>query len=279
MAAAEEAFVRLLHEDIAGIVRQLPGEGWPLCERTARAILWLTLSDPPPEAVTQSLRWLGEANQTDGFPQSEYVSIGHALVRIAREISGPQWTTTTGSAWIRFFMWLQPYLQADARRPAAHQETAPLETIPQEAARPEVPRQGAARQEAARLEAARQEAARHEAARLEAARHEAARQEAARQEGARLEAARHEAVHQEGARQEAARQEAARLEAARQEAARQEAVRQRAAASYEAARRTAADADVAAMADFFNDEDDPAPTLFDLDLHLDQDKTTPHRDE
>lgn len=133
MASAEEAFVRLLREEIESLVSQLPDKGWPLCERTARTILWLVLSDPPAEAVAHSLRWLSEANQADGFPASEYVSIGHALVRIAREISGTKWTTTTGSAWIRFFMWLQPHLQGGVRRPAARQEAARREAAPETA--------------------------------------------------------------------------------------------------------------------------------------------------
>ena len=90
MAGAEEAFIRLLHEEIETLVRPLPDEGWPMCERTARAILWLALSDPPADAVAYSLRWLREANQADGFPESEYVSIGHALVRIAREMAGTE---------------------------------------------------------------------------------------------------------------------------------------------------------------------------------------------
>ncbi len=133
MASAEEAFVRLLHEEIESLVSQLPDKGWPLCERTARTILWLVLSDPPAETVANSLRWLSEANQADGFPAPEYVSIGHALVRIAREISGTKWTTTTGSAWIRFFMWLQPHLQGGVRRPAARPEAARREAAPEAA--------------------------------------------------------------------------------------------------------------------------------------------------
>src|ERR1700761_4398804 len=108
MAATEETFVRMLHEEIEPLVSPLPDQGWPLCERTARAILWLVLSDPAAEAAVPSLRWLSEANKADGFPQSEYVSIGHALVRIARDMAGTKWSTTTGSAWIRFFMWLPP---------------------------------------------------------------------------------------------------------------------------------------------------------------------------
>lgn len=124
MAAAEDTFVQLLAEDIGSLVRHLPDRGWQLCERTARTVLWVALSDQPADAAIQSLHWLGEANQADGFPSSEYVTVGHALVRIAREMSGLNWTTTTGSAWIRFFMWLRPHLQAGAQQQAARQQAA-----------------------------------------------------------------------------------------------------------------------------------------------------------
>jgi hypothetical protein len=172
MAAAEDAFIQLLNEDIATLVRHLPDRGWQLCERIARTVLWLALSDQPADAAIQSLHWLGEANQADGFPASDYVTVGHALVRIAREMSGINWTTTTGSAWIRFFMWLQPHLQAGARQQAAHQQ-------------------------------------------------------AAHQEAARQQAADHEAVHRN--------------------------------AFDQAARRTAADADVSTLADLLSGEDEPVP--------------------
>jgi hypothetical protein len=133
MAVREEAFIRLLHEEIEPLVRSLPEGGWPFCERTARAVLWLALSDPPPEAVFKWMHWLGEVNYADGFPPSEYVSIGHALVWIAREMTGTKWSTATGSAWIRFFMWLQPLLQAAARRPAVPQQRATFQehAVPQ----------------------------------------------------------------------------------------------------------------------------------------------------
>jgi hypothetical protein len=153
MASAEDVVVQLLSEDIADLVRHMPDRGRPLCERTARTVLWLAMSDLSADTAIKYVHWLGEENQADGFPQSDYVTVGHALVRIAREISGMNWTTTTGSAWIRFFMWLQPHLQAGAREQAVRQE----------AAREEAVRHLAARQEAAREEAARQEAARREA--------------------------------------------------------------------------------------------------------------------
>jgi hypothetical protein len=138
MAAAEDAFVQLLSEELGTLVRNQPDRGWQLCERIARTVLWLALSDQSAEAAVQSLYWLGEANQADGFPASEYVTVGHALVRIARDMSGIKWTTTTGSAWIRFFMWLQPYLQA-----GAGQQVVPRQVVHQEAARQQAAHQQA----------------------------------------------------------------------------------------------------------------------------------------
>jgi hypothetical protein len=136
MAAAEELFVQLLHEDIGAFLQHLPDRGRAFCERTARTVLWLVLSDQSADAVIQALYWLGAANQADGFPPSEYVTVGHALVRTAREMSGTHWTTTTGSAWIRFFMWLQPYLQADTRQQVGRQQESHQEAAPEQAADP-----------------------------------------------------------------------------------------------------------------------------------------------
>jgi hypothetical protein len=161
MAFAEDAFVQLLSEDIAALVRHLPDHGRLLCERTVRTVLWLALSHPSTDTAIQSVHWLGEENQADGFPQSDYVTVGHALVRVAREMSGMNWTTITGSAWIRFFIWLQPHLQEGACQQAARQEAA---------------RREAAHQLAVRLEAARKQAADD----LEAARRKALDQAARR---------------------------------------------------------------------------------------------------
>jgi hypothetical protein len=134
MSAAGESFVRLLHEDVRTLVLQLPGQGRPFCERTARTVLWLALSAQSTEQAVSALHWLGETNQADGFPRREYVSIGHALVRAVRDISGIHWTTKTGSAWIRFFMWLQPHLQAGAQQLLVPQPPVPQQAVHQEAA-------------------------------------------------------------------------------------------------------------------------------------------------
>jgi hypothetical protein len=145
MAGAEESFVKLLHEEAGSLVQHLPDQGWPFCERTARTILWLALSsDQAADTVFQTVYWLAAANRADGFPPSEYVTIGHALVRTAREMSGTHWTTTTGSAWIRFFMWLQPFLQADTRQQAAHQQDACQQDLYQQPAHQEAAREQAA---------------------------------------------------------------------------------------------------------------------------------------
>ena len=172
MAAAEEKFIQLLSEDIASLVSHLPDRGWQLCERIARTVLWLALTDQPADVAVQSLHWLGEANQADGFPASDYVTVGHALVRIAREMSGIKWTTTTGSAWIRFFMWLQPHVQAGARQAiqqqVVHQQPVQQQPVPQQVVHQQPAHPEAAYQQAAQQEAARQQAAAdHEAAHRE----------------------------------------------------------------------------------------------------------------
>src|ERR1700742_90045 len=79
LAAAEGSFVQLLHEDIQNLVQQLPGDGWGFCERMVRTVLWVILADQPPNAVAEGLYWLGSTNQDEGFPATEYVSIGHSI--------------------------------------------------------------------------------------------------------------------------------------------------------------------------------------------------------
>jgi hypothetical protein len=139
LAGAEGSFVQLLHEDIENLLQQLPDGGWGFCDRVVRTVLWIILADQPPQAAVEGLYWLGQTNQAEGFPASEYVSVGHALVRVVRDMSNEKWSTTTGSAWIRFFMWMQPYLLSAAQQVAAQQEAAR--------------RQVAAQQEAARRQA------------------------------------------------------------------------------------------------------------------------------
>jgi hypothetical protein len=124
LASVEGTSVRLLLEDVERVVRHLPGNGRPFCERMVRTVLWAVLSDQPPNAIVDGMYWLGSTNQAEGFPANEYVSIAHAFVRVVREMSGQTWTTTTGSGWIQFFMWLQPYVVAAARQVAAKQEAA-----------------------------------------------------------------------------------------------------------------------------------------------------------
>lgn len=134
MASAEGSFIQMLHEDIEGLVQHLPDGGWGFCERTVRTVLWLVLTDQPTEAAVEGVYWLGSVNGAEGFPASEYVSIGHSLVRVARDMSGEYWSTTTGSSWVRFFMWMQPYLQTAAEHVAAQQEADRREFMAQQEA-------------------------------------------------------------------------------------------------------------------------------------------------
>lgn len=155
MAQDEETFVRLLHAEVERQVRGLPGGGWRFCERTARTILWLAIAEQPAERAVEALMWLAESNCYDGFPQEEYVSVGHALVRVARDMYEANWTSATGSAWVQLYMWMQPHLQAGAAA-AAEQVAAERASAAERQAAAErraARGRGAAVRETSRLEA------------------------------------------------------------------------------------------------------------------------------
>jgi hypothetical protein len=78
------------------------------------------------------LRWVGARNHLEGFPEAQYVSVAHALVRAVHVLSESDWSASMGSAWISYFLWMKPHLIAGAEEAVA-QETAAA----QEAARRE----------------------------------------------------------------------------------------------------------------------------------------------
>jgi hypothetical protein len=119
-----DAFVDRLQADIATLIPdQAPG-GRAFCERMVQAMLWAALTDDPPRAVADSLRWVGMMNYLDGFPEEQYVNVAHALVRAVHDLTGMHWSTSMGSAWISYFMWIRPYLVEGAQQAAAQQTAA-----------------------------------------------------------------------------------------------------------------------------------------------------------
>jgi hemoglobin-like flavoprotein len=124
-----DQFVQRLHQEILTLSHQaaasMAGEGWPFCERMAQAVLWAALTDEPLRVVTVVLQDVGADNWREGFPDSEYVSVAHALLRTIRGLSDNDWFTAMASAWISYFQWMQPYLLAGARRAAAGPPLAP----------------------------------------------------------------------------------------------------------------------------------------------------------
>jgi len=121
-----DGFVRRLHQDIMALspnaAGSLAGDGWLFCERMAQAVLWVALTDQPAGLVAGVLRQVGADNWREGFPDAEYVSVAHALVRTIRGLSDSDWFTSMGSAWISCFLWMQPHLLAGARQAAAEAE-------------------------------------------------------------------------------------------------------------------------------------------------------------
>jgi hypothetical protein len=115
----EGTFISRLHEDIAALIPGLAADGRAFCERMVRSVLWAVVTDQSPRAAADAFRWVGAVNWTEGFPEDQYVSIAHALVRTVRELSGDNWSASTSSAWITYFLWIQPHLLAGARQAAA----------------------------------------------------------------------------------------------------------------------------------------------------------------
>lgn len=120
LAQRRDAFVVQLHADIAPLLADVAGEGWPLCDRVVGTLLWVPAADQPPQAVVSTLQWVGGQNRMEGFSPDRYVDVAHALVRTVRTLTGGYWTTPMGSAWISYFMSIQPHLIAGAEQAAQH---------------------------------------------------------------------------------------------------------------------------------------------------------------
>jgi hypothetical protein len=149
LARDQAAFTRQLHADVTSLIPDsaLPQafDMWGFCDRMAQALLWVALTDQPPAVVIDALRQLGARNWSEGFPESQYASVAHALIQTLHYLNENIWYTATGSTWISFFLWVERHLLAGAGDAAAGQAAA---------------REAAAREAAAQRAAAEQEAAR-----------------------------------------------------------------------------------------------------------------------
>jgi hypothetical protein len=131
LARDQVTFIRQLHYDITNLIPESavpPGFNmWGFCERMGQVLLWLSLSDQPPQVAADALRQLGGQNWYEGFPDTQYASVAHGLIQTVHYLTANTWSTSTGSAWISFFMWVQPHLLAgaqDAAREAAARQAA-----------------------------------------------------------------------------------------------------------------------------------------------------------
>jgi hypothetical protein len=124
----QDAFIRQLQYELATLIPDSASirdaGGWAFCERLARTLLWAAVTDQPPEVVADTLRQLGARNWLDGFPETQYVSVVHALVRAVRDLCADDWSTSMSSAWISYFTWIKPYLMLGAQQAAAQQAAA-----------------------------------------------------------------------------------------------------------------------------------------------------------
>jgi len=116
----EDVFAEQLHYEVASLIPDLPGglseDDWSFCQRTVQALLWAALTDEPAHVVAGALRRLGAVNELAGFPETQYLSLAHALLRAVRELADDEWSTTLGSAWISYFQWIQGHLVTGAQQ-------------------------------------------------------------------------------------------------------------------------------------------------------------------
>lgn len=116
----EDEFAEQLHYEVSSLIPDLPSDlsegDWSFCRRTVQALLWAALTDEPTHVVAGALRRLGAVNELAGFPETQYLSLAHALLRAVRELAGDDWSTTLGSAWISYFQWIQGHLVTGAQQ-------------------------------------------------------------------------------------------------------------------------------------------------------------------
>jgi hypothetical protein len=121
----EDAFIGQLQYELATLIPDSASlraaGGWTFCERMARTLLWAAVTDQPPDVVADTLRQLGAINWGDGFAETQYVSVAHALVRAVRDLYADDWSTSMSSAWISYFTWIKPHLMLGAQQAAAQQ--------------------------------------------------------------------------------------------------------------------------------------------------------------
>ena len=67
------------------------------------------------------------------------MGVAHALIRTVHDLNANDWSTTLGSAWISYFLWIQPHLLAGARDAAARETTAREAAAREAAAEPPPP--------------------------------------------------------------------------------------------------------------------------------------------
>jgi hypothetical protein len=118
LTQVQDAFICQLRADVVTMIPDLAADGWAFSERMVRGVLWAATTEQPPQAITDGLRWLGATNQREGFPETQYVSVAHALVRAVRVLTENDWSTSLGSAWISYFLWIKPYLMLGAEQAA-----------------------------------------------------------------------------------------------------------------------------------------------------------------
>jgi hypothetical protein len=152
----QDAFIRQLHYDVTSLIPDAAVaptlDMWAFCERIVQSLLWVALTDQPLGVIADTLRRVGAQSWVEGFPETQYVNVAHALVQTVHYLSDNDWSPSMGSVWISYFMWIRPHFVAGAQQAAA-QHAAEREAAQRQVAA----QRAAAEREAARVKALSQD--------------------------------------------------------------------------------------------------------------------------
>ncbi len=119
LLVVEPDFAAAFHSSLCELAPELALSDLPagrqLSGAVAHCVLWAALTRDPADKVEHTVRGFAADHHGRGYPDGAYGCLCHALLRSARAVLFPSWSSQLSSGWVSYSMWLQPHLQAGAR--------------------------------------------------------------------------------------------------------------------------------------------------------------------
>src|SRR5512135_2283178 len=87
-----ERFFAALVSAIPDLEERHAPDGRGFCDHLGRILLWVTLATESADVVESTLQRTGAENAELGFPDDDYVAVGHAFLRASREVLEDVWS-------------------------------------------------------------------------------------------------------------------------------------------------------------------------------------------